>query len=429
MLLFGVIYCLLALLVYVFIGNNHKSAEQYYKVEINHIMSELSTMEEDNIGGNLYDKTDLFNNLDISQYKNIKYIDFLDGAETEKEKVEKFYRGINGMNSTVRPLYLNGSLVKYVRFDYRVDFTNDFLLLGVELVLFIMAFFSLVMMFYLKRHLVAPFHSMRDLAYDLSKGNLHTEVKAEKNQYLGKFLWGINQLKDALYVTRKRELELLKEKKLLLFSLSHDIKTPINTIKLYSKALQEGLYTSKEKQMQAYRQIGEKAENIEKYVGEIVKASGEDLIHIQVEKGEYYLGDLMRKIISVYGEQCSRMHCELMIGDFQDRLYQGDFNRLLEVFENLFENAFKYGDGRRIEISFYEEDYCQLIRVFNTGQSVAQNDFAHLFDSFYRGENTNGRQGSGLGLYICREIMHKSGGEIFANVEEEGMAFTIVLPM
>ena len=102
---------------------------------------------------------------------------------------------------------------------------------------------------------------------------------------------------------------------------------------------------------------------------------------------------------------------------------------MLEVFENLFENAFKYGDGRRIEISFYEEDYCQLIRVFNTGQSVAQNDFAHLFDSFYRGENTNGRQGSGLGLYICREIMHKSGGEIFANVEEEGMAFTIVLPM
>nr|MDE6622636.1 HAMP domain-containing histidine kinase [Lachnospiraceae bacterium] len=106
-----------------------------------------------------------------------------------------------------------------------------------------------------------------------------------------------------------------------------------------------------------------------------------------------------------------------------------DIHRLFEVFENLFANAFKYGDGCSIHISFYEEDYCQLVRVFNTGEPVSEKSFVHLFDSFFRGENTRGQQGNGLGLYICREIMHKMGGEIFAERETDGMAFVVVLPM
>lgn len=414
---FVIMYCLFAGIAFFFVGSQQESREQYYKVEINRIMKNLAA------------DMDLYENIDFNQYKYIKQITFLQGGERDEETIENFYEGQRGMKSTVMPLYVNGRLEKYVRFDYEEDGSNYVILIGIELLLLVMAVFSLTIIVYLKRHLVKPFYSMQDMTYDLSKGNLHTEVKAEKNQFLGKFLWGINQLRDALYVSRKRELELLKEKKLLLFSLSHDIKTPINTIKLYSRALQEGFYTSQEKQMYVYKQIGEKAENIEKYVGEIVKASGEDLIHIQVEKGEFYLSDLIDKVIAVYGEKCALKKCELSVGDFQNRLYKGDFNRLLEVFENIFENAFKYGDGRRIDISFCEEDYCQLICVFNTGEPVVQNDFAHLFDSFYRGENTKGRQGNGLGLYICREIMHKTGGEIFAKMEEDGMAFTIVLPM
>ena len=415
--IFVILYCFMALLAFFVIANGHKSREQYHKVEINRLMKKIAEEKE------------IDENIDCSQYQTIKHIAFLQLAETKRERIEEFYGGRNGLNSAVIPLYVNDRLEKYVRFDYEEKQPEQGVLIGAECILFGMAAMSLVIMLYIKRHIIIPFCNMQDMAYDLSKGNLYTEVKAEKNQYLGKFLWGINQLKDTLYISRKRELELLKEKKLLLFSLSHDIKTPINTIKLYSRALREGLYPFEEKQMYVYKKIEEKAQQIEKYVGEIVKAFGEDFIHIQVEQGEYYLGDLIHKVISVYGEKCALKKCELSVGEFQNRLYKGDFHRLVEVFENIFENAFKYGDGRRIEISFYEEDYCQLIRIFNTGQPVAQNDFAHLFDSFYRGENTNGRQGNGLGLYICREIMHKTGGEIFAEMEEDGMAFTIVLPM
>ena len=60
---------------------------------------------------------------------------------------------------------------------------------------------------------------------------------------------------------------------------------------------------------------------------------------------------------------------------------------------------------------------------------MTENDFTHLFDSFFRGGNVAGKQGNGLGLYICKEIMHKMGGDIFAEREDDGMAFVVVLQM
>ena len=93
------------------------------------------------------------------------------------------------------------------------------------------------------------------------------------------------------------------------------------------------------------------------------------------------------------------------------------------------ENAFKYGDGKEIKISFYEEEYCQLIKISNSGLCVKQEEMSHLFDSFYRGSNVGDKEGNGLGLYICREIMQKMGGEIFASREDGGMSFHLVLPM
>lgn len=317
----------------------------------------------------------------------------------------------------------------YLRFDYQRAGSGRQFLFWIQGALLLMELFVLGVLIYLRSHLVQPFHRMREMTYELSKGNLQGEVKAEKNQYLGKFLWGLNELKDALRVSRKRELELQREKKMLLLSLSHDIKTPLNMIKLYGKVLEDGLYPTDDERMNAYHQIGEKAIQIENFVSEIMKASKEDIVHIEVEKGEFYLKELVQWIETFYGEKCALRKCALTIDEYQNRIFQGDIHRLFEVFENLFINAFKYGDGRSICVSFYEEDYCQLVRVFNTGEPVSEKEFVHLFDSFFRGENTRGQQGNGLGLYICKEIMHKMGGDIFAECETDGMAFVVVLPM
>lgn len=88
-------------------------------------------------------------------------------------------------------------------------------------------------------------------------------------------------------------------------------------------------------------------------------------------------------------------------------MLKGDADRLIEVLQNLLENAIKYGDGKCISIDFSEEEDCRLITVRNSGCSLKQEELINLFDSFYRGSNVGSADGSGLGLYISRQLMQK----------------------
>lgn len=452
-----VIYAVLAVAASAVLRTRQDEKGQFYKVEINRITAEIADQMRsaaDQPGTNRTDVTKILDSLDLCAYQDIEGIAYLPVSVTDKESVLGFYSGANGTQSAIYPLYMNvytngdhdtaadtscagdgdfasggEQLAGYLRFDCHSADPGGLYLLLTQGALLVMELFLLIVLFYLRRHLIQPFHRMQDLTYELSKGNLQGDVKADRSQYFGKFLWGLSELKDALRTSRRRELDLQREKKLLLLSLSHDIKTPLSMIKLYAKGLEDGIYPAEDERREAYCQIGEKAAQIEDFVGEIVKASREDIVQIEVVKGEFYLAELVRWVETVYGEKCALRRCALTVGTYQNRIIQGDLNRLMEVFENLFENAFKYGDGRRIQLTFYEEDYCQLIRVSNTGDPVTERELVHLFDSFFRGGNTRGQQGNGLGLYICREIMNRMGGEIFAECEKDGMAFVVVLPL
>ena len=211
----------------------------------------------------------------------------------------------------------------------------------------------------------------------------------------------------------------------MLLSLSHDIKTPLNLIKLYSKGVEEAVFDEAASR-KAMVQINTKCNEIERYVDAIMQSSREDILDIAVDNSEFYLKELLENTLSVYLDQCQKRNLTWIMDPYQNCLLKGDLHRAQEVLENLLENALKYGDGRQIHMSFREEDYCQLICVFNTGAVVEDQELNHLFDSFYRGANAQGKAGSGLGLYICRQLMRKMDGDIFLEKRPDGMAFTMV---
>ena len=282
-------------------------------------------------------------------------------------------------------------------------------------------------MAYLDRKLITPFLKINNLPIELAKGNLSVPIKEEKSRYLGKFLWGMDMLREKLEDDKRRELKLLKEKKTLILSLSHDVKTPLSAIDLYAKALRTGLYDSDERRKEAFLGIEKNVSEIKRYVGEIVDASREDILSLDVKNGEVYLLDCINTITDYYSEKMEHLHIEFVVEGVDNCLIFGDGDRIVEVLQNVIENALKYGDGKRVDITFEEEENCKLITISNTGCGIDRDELPHLFDSFYRGSNSGNVSGSGLGLYICKELMHRMEGEIFAKETEDSFKVTLVL--
>lgn len=320
---------------------------------------------------------------------------------------------------------INGELY---RFDYTTDSSTDKSekIFAVNVFLGVMSAAIIAVMLYVRFKILAPFEKLTNIPYELSKGNLTAPVKESKNKFFGRFVWGVDMLRENMEQQKDRELNLQREKKMLLLSLSHDIKTPLSAIKLYSKALSRGLYTDKEKQLEIAENINAKADEIEGYVSEIITASREDFLSLDVNMGEFYLSGLVTNINAYYTEKLSLIKTDFTVGEYSNCLISGDLDRSVEVVQNIIENAIKYGDGKEISIDFSEEDGCILVTVKNSGCTLPDTDLPHIFDSFWRGTNAESQKGSGLGLYICRQLMHKMNGEVFAQIKDGNMCVTAV---
>lgn len=356
-----------------------------------------------------------FESIDITEYK------YISGAE-------KFGEGFYETDSDCIIKEINGSLY---RFDYRAENTDNrsVLLLAVNLVLLLASAFITGVLIFVKVKILAPFERLSELPVELSRGNLTAPLKESKNRFFGKFIWGVNLLRENLEERKRRELELQKEKKTLLLSLSHDIKTPLSAIKLYAGALTKNLYKDSERQAEVARRINENADEIGEYLSEIISASKEDFLSLETKNSEFYLSELINGIEDYYGEKLALLKTEFSIAKYENLLLKGDPDRSAEVLQNIIENAVKYGDGRRIEISFSQEEDCELITVKNSGGTLSKSELPHIFESFWRGSNAQKTQGSGLGLYICRQLMRKMNGEIYAETNGEETAVTAVFGM
>ena len=288
---------------------------------------------------------------------------------------------------------------------------------------------TVIVFIYIYKKILKPFYNMTNLTVELAKGNLSVPIQEEKSKIFGKFLWGMDMLREQLESNKQKELRFQKEKKTLILSLSHDIKTPLSAIDLYVKALQNNLYKTQEKRDIAFNGIIKNTREIKKYVDEIVTASRQDFLNLEVNNKEVYLSEILASINQYYKEKLDRLHTDFVIENFSDCVLIGDKDRLIEVIQNVIENAIKYGDGKYVRINIDEEEDCKLINITNSGSDLKEKELTNIFDSFYRGSNSKGIEGNGLGLYICKNLMLKMNGSIFITTTKENFTVTLVVKM
>lgn len=361
----------------------------------------------------------VFDNVD--EYEYIETISFLP-LNSSPDEMKVFLESVNDA------YVIKATDDGYIKFVYQTDKPDDFELFFIINICLITISISIILfLFYLKNQIIKPFNQVSEMPYALSKGHPVQGIQENKARFFGRFIWGLDMLRETLEQRKKQELALIKERKTLILSISHDIKTPLSAIKLYSKALNDDLYNDVMKNRDIAGKINENAEKIEAFVNDIVIASKEDFLNIELTNKEFYLNDLIGQLSAYYQDKLSLSKTSFVVSSFDNCLIHGDLERCLEAFHNIIENACKYGDGKNIAISFEREDGCQLVTVSNSGNRLPENETVHIFDSFWRGSNTKDKQGSGLGLYISRQILVKMKGDIFAEASGDKMKITVVL--
>lgn len=407
-----ILITLLAIILIIGIANftlvtQSKSSGREYRVQIERLCRELSEgadIETEDLIGEHSDKYPLIQTVVKSDSPDAEFLQGGNADYVIRQINESFYR------------------IEYV--SEQTDNTAYLWVTNVSLG--VMTVFILVLLLYLRKHLIKRFELLREVPYQLSKGNLTVPLQENKSRFFGRFVWGMDLLREKLEQQKIEELQLQKEKKTLILSLSHDIKTPLSAIKLYAKALSKGLYENKEKQLEIAENINVKTDEIENYISQIMKASKEDFLSLEVNNGEFYLSEVMNDIEEYYSDKLKLISINFKLADYTNCLLKGDRERMVEVLQNIIENAIKYGDGQFIKIDFSDEENCRLITVSNSGSTLSDNELPHIFDSFWRGSNAGNNGGSGLGLYICRQLMNKMNGDIFARCENEIMMVTAV---
>ncbi|MGO5231915.1 sensor histidine kinase [Thermoguttaceae bacterium LCP21S3_D4] len=407
-LIAGVLIFLLTGILGVNIYWNHlqeKETEKLYRVEIERVTEELR--EKVNPAGINYDA-----------YQDIRSVTVCKG-EADVNRVGKYPVCIRQINGTVYRIEYEEE-DKTVRRQERILINGIFLLTGGLL---------LCVLVYIRKRIIKPFHVLEEVPVELSKGNLSVPLQEQKTKYFGKFIWGMNLLREKLEERRRRELKFHREQKMKLLSLTHDIKTPLSVIKLNAQALEKGLYQDAEKRQQAAGNIYQKTVEIDDYLATMNELSKDDFLELKVDVQEVYLSEVLETLRRYYKDKLSQLHIGFNMGEYQNFLVKADTERLLEVLQNIIENAIKYGSGKKIGISISKEEDCVLITVENTGEVLPAEELPHLFDSFYRGSNAGSQEGSGLGLYICRKLMHKMNGDVFLKQEENLFSVTVVVGM
>ncbi len=404
---------LLIILAAEFVMFKKNSASSFlYKIEINRVENELERSE----GEPGYEP-------DLTGYETILGIKKMDQAYiVPTDMLDKEFSEYDGHYVLKN---ISGSVY---RIDYKVDLSYErreiVIIVNIILGTVIVAVVGILTFLYFS--LIKTFRLISDYPEELSKGHMVPPLPEKRIRYFGKFLWGLDVLREKLEEEKKKNLDLQKERNVFFLSLSHDIKTPLSAIKLYAASIRKNLYKEEDKIREVAEKIDNNANEIENYVAKIISASNDDFLNFNVNKGEFYLSEAIDYIKSFYLEKLNAIGTEFIIPEFNDVLIEGDKERFIEVLQNIFENAVKYGDGQKICMDFSDEEEYKLITVSNTGCTLSPDETGHIFDSFYRGSNVGNNSGSGLGLYICKKLMTMMNGEVYAESLGGEMKITLV---
>ena len=269
-----------------------------------------------------------------------------------------------------------------------------------------------------------PFEKMKDFAVKISSGDFNIPLKYERSNYFGEFTWAFDSMRNEITNSRAREKEAVENNKTIIATLSHDIKTPIASIRAYAEGLSANMDSSYEKRNRYLSVITKKCDEVSKLTNDLFLHSVSDMEKLKIIPERIEICAFVESIISESAAEQSDVH--FSNPDFT-AIVNVDKNRLTQLCENIINNARKYAKTD-IEVFFTKEDENIVLHFRDYGRGIPNENMPFIFDEFYRGSNCGKEQGSGLGLYIVKYIAEKMGGKVILQNLDTGLEVKIILP-
>ena len=372
----------------------------------------------------MYSVTDNFG--DASKYdKQLDYV-VLDNDGTLLYKTrDGLSESINEAIKTrglILDLKVNDQVVGKIIFDYSMEHQLSAIKKDIVVIFVIIGCLQIVIIIswyiYLKRSIIKPFKDLSSFASRVAEGNLDIPLEMDKGHVFGAFTESFDLMRTELKRARIAEKKATDDKNEMVAKLSHDIKTPVASIKSTSEVGYE--LTKEERTKEMFGVINAKTDQIKSLVDNLFNSSVQDVTEIAVNPGTYDSADI-RKLIrnSDYLNRAGSFDipsCSI----YMDKL------RLQQVFDNIFMNSYKYADTDMHVSAEIAGDYL-VIRVSDEGSGVKEEELPLLKDKYKRGSNANDKDGAGLGLYLTNYFMEKMDGQLGLKNLDKGFEVSVYL--
>ncbi|GAE06030.1 sensor protein [Paenibacillus sp. JCM 10914] len=280
----------------------------------------------------------------------------------------------------------------------------------------LLAALCVLYLIYINRTVVRPFRKLQHFAHQVAKGQLEVPLEMDRNNWFGAFSESFDLMREELAAARQSEYEANRSKKELVASLSHDIKTPLSSIKAVSELML--VLAEDGKQQKQLRTIHNKAEQIDLLVTDMFHATLEELEELSVTLSEEYSAVITDMVENV------NYYDKITCSSIPDVMILTDTRRLQQVFDNVISNSYKYA-GTPVRIDCQLKDGYLDVEILDDGPGVHKEEIPLLFNKFKRGSNADGQAGSGLGLYIAQHLMNQMQGDISCHNREDGFTVTL----
>jgi len=391
---------------------NNKNIEEVDLVAINDV---VKTVEKN--WGHVSEKT--FHNSDIKQPFSI--IDHLGNViyQTPDNHFNNIYDAIKNRDIFIDLKQNNEVVGKIIIRNNEQEIVEQMkseLVTSISLILGLLMIISILYIVYIYRTLLKPFQQLRNFAANVARGNLDIPLNMDKDNYFGAFTESFDLLREELGCARQREYESNRSKKELVATLSHDIKTPVASIKAVSELML--MQAKDDKVIKQVNTIYTKAEQINLLVTDMFHATLEELQQLKLtvtEESSEILVDMIENVN--YDHQ-------IVYDSIPPCIILTDPIRMQQVIDNIISNSYKYA-GTKVTIkSQINQGYLEL-HIIDFGSGISEEELPLLFNKYYRGKNVEGKNGSGLGLYISKYFMENMYGKISCFNLKDG--FTVVL--